>query len=159
MGDGQCLSPLVLPLGSRGEAPGRVFFGLADMDNSKRTGAALESHYQILVWLLPTVEKFRRSHKFTVGDRIESSALDVLDALIDATYTRDRAEALRRGNLGIEKLRFLIRLAADLRMLDKRRYEQAAGALDETGRLIGGWLKAHRTAKDGTAGIGDADTA
>jgi hypothetical protein len=112
-------------------------------NNSKRTGASIEAHYQFLVWLLPTVEKFPRSHKFTIGDRIEGSALDVLEALIEATYTRDRAKHLRHANLGIEKLRFLIRLAADLRLLDRRRYEHAARSLDDTGRLIGGWMKAH----------------
>ena len=127
-------------------------------DNAKRTGAALEAHYQFLLWLLPAIEKFPRSHKFTLGDRIESAALDVLEALIDATYTRDRADALRRGNLGIEKLRFLIRLAADLRLLDRRRYEYAARALDETGRLIGGWMKAQRAMRSSTPGASDAAT-
>ena len=83
----------------------------------------------------------------------------MLEALIEATYTRDRTEALRRGNLGIEKLRFLIRLAADLRLLDRRRYEHAARALDDTGRLIGGWMRAHRAADSTTAGSGDAATA
>jgi hypothetical protein len=78
-------------------------------DHSKRTGAAIEAHYQFLIWLMPTVEKFPRSHKFTLGDRIENAALDVLDALIEATYTRDRMPHLRRANLGIEKLRFLLR--------------------------------------------------
>ena len=107
-------------------------------DNAKRTGAALEAHYQFLLWLLPTVEKFPRSHRFTLGDRIEINALNVLEALIEATYTRDRADALRRGNLGIEKLRFLIRLAADLRLLDRRRYEHAARTLDVSIRLSNG---------------------
>ena len=112
-------------------------------DNSKRTGVAIEAHYQFLTWLMPTVEKFPRSQKFTIGDRIESLALDVLEALIEATYTRDRTQHLRRANLGIEKLRVLLRLAADLRLLDRRRYEHAARTLDETGRLIGGLIKAH----------------
>jgi hypothetical protein len=31
---------------------------------------------------MPTVEKFPRSHKFTIGDRIEITALDVLEALV-----------------------------------------------------------------------------
>ncbi len=128
-------------------------------DNSKRTGAALEAHYQFLLWLLPMVEKLPRSHKFTLGDRIAITALNVLEALIDATYTRDRADALRRGNLGIEKLRFLIQLAADLRLLDRRRYEHAARTLDDTGRLIGGWMKAHRVVNSATAGISDGATA
>jgi hypothetical protein len=66
-------------------------------DNAKRTGAAVEAHYQFLLGLLPTVEKFPRSHKSMVGDRIEITALDVLETLIEATYARDRADALRRA--------------------------------------------------------------
>jgi hypothetical protein len=38
-------------------------------------------------------------------------ALDVLEALIEATYTKERTQHLRRANLGIEKRRFLLRLA------------------------------------------------
>jgi hypothetical protein len=119
-------------------------------DNSKRTGAAVEAHYQFLAWLVPTIEKFPKSHKFTIGDRIEMIALDVLEALIEATYTRERTQHLRRANLGIEKLRFLLRLAADLRLLDRRRYEHAARTLDDTGRLVGSWMKVH------SASIGEA---
>jgi hypothetical protein len=81
-------------------------------DNSKRTGPAIEAHYRFLAWLAPTIEKFPRSHKFTIGDRIQVTALDALEALIEATYTRDRAHHLWQANLGIEKLRFLLRLAA-----------------------------------------------
>ena len=128
-------------------------------DNSKRTGAAIEAHYQFLVWLVPTVEKFPKRHRFTIGDRIETIAIDVLEALIEATYTRERTQHLRQANLGIEKLRFLLRLAADLRVLDRRRYEYAARTLDETGRLIGGWTKAQRAASSNTVAIADATTA
>ena len=39
-------------------------------DNSKRTGATLEAHYRFLMWFAPTLEKFPRSHKFTIGDRV-----------------------------------------------------------------------------------------
>jgi hypothetical protein len=45
----------------------------------------------------------------------------------------------------VEKLRFLLQFAAELRLLGRRRYEHAARMLDETGRLIGGWMKAHST--------------
>ena len=82
------------------------------IDNSKHIGAAIDAHYQLLAWLLPTVANFPRSHKFTLADRIEITALDVLEALIEATNTRDRAQQLRRANLGIEKLRFLIQTGA-----------------------------------------------
>jgi hypothetical protein len=112
-------------------------------DNARRTGPAVEAHYQLLGWLMQTVERFPRSQKFLLGDRIQTVALDVLEALIEATYTRDRRAHLARANLGLEKLRFLMRLAFDQRHLDVRRYEHAARAIDEVGRLIGGWAKAH----------------
>ena len=113
-------------------------------DGARGTGPALEAHYRFVVWLVPTLERFPRTQKFLLGDRIQNGAFDVLESLIDATYTQRRGPHLARANLGIEKLRFLVRIACDLRCLDRRRYEYAARCLDETGRRIGAWTKAHR---------------
>ena len=92
---------------------------------------------------MPVVEKSPRRQKFLLGDRIQSTALDVLEALIEATSTKRRAGHLARANPDLEKLRFLFRLAKDLGHLDMARYEHAARSLDEIGRMIGGWRKAH----------------
>lgn len=113
-----------------------------ERDRSRTTGPALEKWYQFLRWLTPALEKFPRSHKFTLGERIYHGALDVLDRLIEATYSRQAAPMLLQANMGLEKLRFLFRLALDLQLLDPRRHEFAARAVDEVGRLVGGWLKA-----------------
>ncbi len=110
---------------------------------ARATGPALESHYRFILWLVPAVERFPRSRKFLLGDRIQDTALDVLEHLIEATYSRRRADHLAAANLGLEKLRFLFRLACDLRALDRRRYEYAARSIDETGRKVGAWGKAH----------------
>jgi hypothetical protein len=72
-------------------------------------------------WLVPAVETFPRSQLYLLGDRIQSAVLDVVERLIEATYTR----SLKAASLGIEKLRVLFRLATDLRALDRRRYELA----------------------------------
>jgi hypothetical protein len=79
-----------------------------------------------------------------LADRIETTALDVLDALIAATYTRGRDRMLAEANLGIERLRFFMRLSSELRLIDNKRYEHAARSLDDIGRMVGGWVKAHR---------------
>ena len=125
-------------------------------DNARRTGPALEAHRQFLLWLVPTVEKFPRSQKFLLGDRIQATALDVLEALIEATYTRDRRSHLARANLGLEKLRHFFRLAVELKHLDVRRYEHAARSLDEIGRLVGAWAKANAAHERDGAGYGQA---
>ena len=104
--------------------------------------------YRFLLWLVPAVDKLPRSQRFLLGDRIEATALDVLECLIEATYSRNRRPLLSHANLGIEKLRFLFRLAYDLHHLDVRRFEHAARSLDEIGRLIGGWRKADDAAQE-----------
>ena len=116
-------------------------------DPARATGPALEAMYRFLLWLVPTVEGFPRSQKFMLGDRIQSIALAVLEALIEATYSRSRDRQLSEANLGLEKLRVLFRLAKDLRHLDARRYEHAARTLDEVGRMVGGWIKTNRAAQ------------
>ncbi len=94
-------------------------------DSSRRTGPAIEAHFQFILWLTQTVDKFPRSQRFILGDRIQTTALDVLEDLIEATYTRDRRGHLARANLGIEKMRYFCRIAVELHYLDKRRYEYA----------------------------------
>ena len=112
--------------GARGLCPLDVFFGLeaawqggnitrmaesldkAPPGRARETGPALEFHYRFLLWLAPAVEHFPRRRKFLLGDRIQDTALDVLERLIEATYIRRRDEHLARANLGIEKLSFLV---------------------------------------------------
>ena len=111
---------------------------------SRQVSQALERAYQFLAWLVPTIDKFPRRQKFLLGDRIESTALDVLEGLVEATYTRNRGRILEAVNLKLDKLRFLFRLSTELQLLDQRRYEYASRCIDEIGRLVGGWIRAHR---------------
>jgi hypothetical protein len=117
---------------------------MTETNRVRANGPALEKMYQFLLWLIPTVDKMPRSQKFTLGDRIQNTAMDALENLIEATYSKSAETHLRQVNLGLEKLRFLFRMAADLRFIDLGRYEHAARAINDVGRLVGGWLKAQR---------------
>ena len=116
----------------------------ARAEGARRVAPALEKAYQFVRWLIPTLDKFPRSQRFVLGDRIENTALTVLEGLIEATYSKQVETILRAVNLALEKLRFLIRLSKDLRYLDLKRYEFGAREIDEIGRLVGGWLKTAR---------------
>lgn len=108
--------------------------------------SAVEAMYQFVLWLVPVLDGMPRSQKFLLGDRIQTTAMDVLDHLIEAAYSRERAVLLRRANLGLEKLRFWMRMAKDLKLIDFKRYEHAARSIDDVGRQVGGWLKSNRPA-------------
>ena len=97
--------------------------------------------YDLALWLLPQVAKFPRAHRFTLGERMESAVLDVLEQLVAAQYRRNKIEVLQEVNLRLERLRFLIRLAKDLQVMSLRRYEHAAERLLDVGALVGGWIR------------------
>jgi hypothetical protein len=82
-----------------------------------------------------------------LGERIERNLYDVLDLLIQAKYTRERQDLLRRANLTLETLRFQMRLAKDLQCLTVDSYGFAAKSIDEVGKLVGGWIKTGEAAK------------
>jgi len=78
---------------------------------------AVPKLYDVIMWLMGRVEKFPRSHKFTLGERSVNLALDILALLIEATYTRDRLRLLRKANVHLEQRRYRIRLCHDFKLL------------------------------------------
>ncbi|MEA3427925.1 MAG: hypothetical protein U9Q84_01625 [Thermodesulfobacteriota bacterium] len=69
---------------------------------SKKKGPdSITLTYDLLKWSIPTLEKFPKSQRFLLGDRIENHILDVLELLICANYFL--VPTLLRGNAyGIE---------------------------------------------------------
>jgi hypothetical protein len=45
---------------------------------------------QFLEWLLPTTEKFPKRVRFTFSDRINNLALDIMEDLVEARYSRNK---------------------------------------------------------------------
>jgi hypothetical protein len=101
--------------------------------------------YDLLVWLSRRIAGFPKAHRYHVGDRMEQHLYGILDGLIRAKFTRDRGTLLRQVNLELEVFRFQLRLARDVRCLSLEGYGHAAGAVNEIGQMVGGWLRSHPT--------------
>jgi len=101
-----------------------------------------EKSYGFLIWAVGAVDKAPRGIRYSIGERVIESILDVVEGVVDAAYSRERSQTLRRVQLRVERLRFLVRAMMDLKAISLSQYEFAAKSLDEIGRLIGGWRKA-----------------
>jgi hypothetical protein len=95
----------------------------------------------LLVYLIPQLNKFPRDQKFVLGDRIETKVLDVQEFCLRAYYSRDKRGYLLEANLQLEVVRHLVRLANALKLFSNHTYGVLAEKMDEVGRMIGGWLK------------------
>jgi hypothetical protein len=114
------------------------------MANEKAVEApvAVGKTYDFVLWLLPKVEKFPRAFRFTVGERLAQSGLNLLLLLVEAAYSSNKDSALEAANREVNATRYLLRLAKDLRLLTLEAYGFAAEQLAEIGRMAGGWRKA-----------------
>jgi len=91
--------------------------------------------------ILSRTGKFPKRVRFTFSSRIDGLALDILEKIVEARYTRDKSAVLAQANLHLEKLRVLLRISHEERYLDHKGFEHAARNIDEAGRMIGGWLR------------------
>jgi four helix bundle protein len=95
--------------------------------------------YDFILWLHPAVNKFPKSQRFVLGQRIENKALDLVQSIIIANAAREKTPILAQASMELDELRILIRLAKDLHFLSVRQYGLAAEKLNEIGRMLAGW--------------------
>jgi hypothetical protein len=46
----------------------------------------IQSCHELLLWLIPQLDKIPRSRRFTLGERIEVGVLDVREVLVEAAW-------------------------------------------------------------------------
>ena len=92
-------------------------------------------------WILQTIERFPKSVRSTLSDRIINLTLDVLELIIETIYKKNKKEKLGDINLNIEKLRVLFRIAYKRVCISDKQYEYISILLNESGKITGGWRK------------------
>jgi len=105
--------------------------------------------YDLALYLSQRVEKFPRSHRYTLGAEIERRIQGLLGQLIRAKYAaggETRGAILREVNTELEVLRFQVRLAKDLKAMPVNSQGHAAGLVEGVGAQVGGWLKSLKRA-------------
>ena len=116
------------------------------MKNQPTVPRAVQVCHDLLGWLIPQLDNFPRQRRFTLGERLENGLLQILEALVEAAYSRDKRLPLVRANRQLEINRHLWRLALELKVISLKRYEHGIRLMDDLGRQIGGWLRSRHEA-------------
>ena len=84
------------------------------------TPVLLVKWYDFTRWLLERIDSFPKNQRFVFVTRLADHALDVLETLVEESYSRRKTELLARVNRKIEMLRWLVRLAKDRKVLPEK---------------------------------------
>jgi len=107
----------------------------------KKLTPVVEKHYKLILWMLPKIANFPKDQRFLLADRIEKILLDILEMLIEAVYSKQKRDILIKVNLKLDVLRFMMRIAKDMKYISVAGYDFFCQSVLEIGRMVGGWLK------------------
>lgn len=100
------------------------------------------------VWLDGRVVDFPTHARSLLGARVLTTALDLLDLILQAAYEPRASPTLpallRQGNRRVALLRYLLRGARERRYLSTEQHAWAAERLDAIGRSLGAWERSQR---------------
>lgn len=97
--------------------------------------------FDFVNWFLPLTDKLPKKIRFSLTNRMSNLALDIVEDLTEARYSRDKGAILRAANLKLEKLRILMRLCVEQQFIAHKTYQHAIKGMNETGKMLGGWIK------------------
>ena len=99
--------------------------------------------YDFISWLLPLAEKFPRSQRFVITQRLQNAALNFQEEIIEANALRGtfRVDKLRLADAELRKVRLYLRLCEKWKWITTGQYHHVSEMVAEIGKLLGGWMK------------------
>jgi len=127
------------------------------MKSTSTEPIVFQQAYDLTQWYAQRTPGIPKTHRLTLGDRLEHALFDLLAFLQDAAYGKNRAVVLSKAQDQVDRLRLWNRLARDLKCISPKQYTYAAERIEEIGRQVVGWTRSSRgqgapaRASDGTA--------
>lgn len=102
------------------------------------------SVYRLYALFHESLLSFPKSQRYSLGTTCQTELLLLLQNLLGAVGTGDRAAKLghlRASSRHLDTLKLLFCLARDTRCIPNATYQTYESLLAETGRMLGGWHK------------------
>lgn len=95
-----------------------------------------------MLWMT-IVPHIPKTHRSTIGARIENKFLNVLEIAYIAYFTEKekKVEKISQAILTLDTLKFLLSIAWESKLLSTKQYSDLIEKLGEIGKMLGGWKK------------------
>jgi len=89
------------------------------------------------------VSDFPKTHRYTLGGKIESYFLELLESIFISLYlpTEQKYSRLTAAISKLDGVKFFLQLAWERKCVTSDKYAELSGLLEEIGKMLGGWRK------------------
>ena len=92
--------------------------------------------YDILVELYHMVQKMPREHKFVLGEKLKEECMEIFLEIYQANTVAEKREYLRRATLHLLRLRVMLRVCNDLRLMNMERFIKLNEKVESVSRQL-----------------------
>lgn len=103
----------------------------------------LKKLYELYRYAHKSVSSFPKHERYSLGEKIETNLLEAMELIItgNAQPKNFKDTYLIKANCKIEILKIFFRLSLDNKFIDSTQYIKTEEYLQESGRMLGGWIK------------------
>jgi hypothetical protein len=98
--------------------------------------------YRLLLYLYTLTKHFNREYKYTLGQSMKNTGMQMVLCIFRANSATDKAEALSQLSDEIELLKLELRLCIDMRLISPEQQARAWESIESISRQMSGWKKA-----------------
>jgi hypothetical protein len=100
-----------------------------------------QATYILTLAIYKATGNFKKEYKYTLGEQLKLLCHNLLDLIVLANITQEKALELEKLNIKLETLRIHLRLAFDLKAVSAGLLGELNRQIEEIGKQIGGWQK------------------
>ena len=101
----------------------------------------LARFYEFYKDLTTTLTTFPKVKRYTLGQKLDTITLDMIELLFSIPYTKDKTATLQSISTKLDLLKVLLRLSKDTQALTDKKYLELQTVLQEVGKMLGGWIR------------------
>ena len=86
---------------------------------------------------------FPKSHRFTIGSKIDTLFLEAIEYAFVASYTNvaEKQPFINKSIVRVDLIKLLLQLSWEIKALDNNKYIVLSERFVEIGKMLGGWKK------------------
>ena len=87
--------------------------------------------------------RFSKDHRYTLGFKIDSLFVEIIEILHEAQYTpsRQKQSYLAKASSKLDTLKFFIQILWEIGGIDNKKYIHISKHIEDIGKMLGGWIK------------------
>jgi hypothetical protein len=99
--------------------------------------------YNLVLNLFKLTKNFNREYKYTIGQEMKHSSMQMVQYIFKANSTKDKVLVLSDLSDCFEILKLQLRLCVDMRLISSQQHAEIWSSLDAIGRQLTGWKRAN----------------